>query len=197
MKKAKPRVVSYYLKAVVCTQNLAVTVRALKACILESGLEFNAIAFRGMSGAFVVPMLATRLRKGIIVCRKPSEESHGRAFEGLCIGGNYIIVDDFIGGGTTVRGIIDVVNAHCYGHNQKAKRAMQDPVTASYTSEKDKVLMSPFNPVGIFLYRRRSNEAYNSPFKYEPSHTYGTYAEGVTYSIPVFGCREHGPKDLD
>lgn len=107
---------SSYLKDATDINKLPRVITQLANAILEwqweTGLDYHAIAFRGMSGALVVPMLCRRLNKGMIVCRKESERSHGDLCEGLLIGGNYIIVDDFISCGHTVRGIAETIEKY-------------------------------------------------------------------------------------
>lgn len=73
--------------------------------------KFDAIAFRGFSGSLVGPILAFSLKKKMIIVRKESEPSHGSAIEGAKCD-RYIIVDDFVAGGNTVRTIIAKVKSH-------------------------------------------------------------------------------------
>ncbi len=68
--------------------------------------EFDTIAFRGMSGAMVAPMVAMRLNKGITIIRKGTENSHAPEVTGIFEKGlKYIILDDFISSGNTVLAI--------------------------------------------------------------------------------------------
>lgn len=68
--------------------------------------EFDTIAFRGMSGAMVAPMVAMRLNKGITIIRKQGERSHAPEITGIWENGKrYIILDDFISSGNTVLSI--------------------------------------------------------------------------------------------
>lgn len=71
------------------------------------GLDFNAIAFRGISGALVAPILAFTMKKHIIAVRKVADGTHSAAFvEGvLSFNTKYLIVDDFSSSGETVRAI--------------------------------------------------------------------------------------------
>ena len=70
--------------------------------------DFDALAFRGVSGAIIAPVLALELRKSIIVVRKTAEKSHlwGRTVQGDNNARRYIIVDDFIDSGATVQTIV-------------------------------------------------------------------------------------------
>lgn len=95
--------------------------------------SFDAIAWRGLSGGSIAPVVAHFLNKHTIAVRK-GENSHSRAkFEtsnhlytfGLS---KYVIVDDFVRSGETVRSIIEAVVTqwggiplpaiYCYGDDQ-------------------------------------------------------------------------------
>lgn len=72
------------------------------------GLDFDAIAFTGVSGALVAPALAYNLGKGLIVVRRGPRHS-GWALEGHINASTYIIVDDFLCSGNTVKRIARAV----------------------------------------------------------------------------------------
>lgn len=80
-------------------------VTRVKKAIRRSGIEFEAIAFMGMSGALVAGPLALALQKPLIEVRKDGEVYHG----GWDMHGpaqdlkTYIIVDDVIDTGKTVQ----------------------------------------------------------------------------------------------
>lgn len=102
--------------------------------------EFDAIAFRGLSGALVTIPLAHILKKDIIVVRKPKDDEphHSwRMVEGLEPSGKrIIIVDDFVSTGRTIKAILEEI----------------------------KKISSPGNPckfVGILLYNQ---ETYSEEF---------------------------------
>jgi adenine/guanine phosphoribosyltransferase-like PRPP-binding protein len=96
-----------------------------RARIIEDAMEklepiadtFDAVAFQGMSGAVIAPIIADRLGKGLIFVRKgDSFEELGYNYdrgprhsnlevEGVCGEVRYLIVDDFIAGGNTVQRI--------------------------------------------------------------------------------------------
>jgi hypothetical protein len=88
--------------------------------------KFEAIAIRGYSGSLVGPAVAMRLRKDLIIIRKPSDNSHSPyQVEGVQAG-SYLIVDDQIATGKTINAIKDAVAAwhqpsrlagiYLYGH---------------------------------------------------------------------------------
>ena len=64
--------------------------------------EFDALAFRGMSGALIAPSVALRLNKSMILVRKENDDSHsGMCAEGDKTARTYIIIDDFQSTGYT------------------------------------------------------------------------------------------------
>jgi adenine/guanine phosphoribosyltransferase-like PRPP-binding protein len=66
--------------------------------------RFDAIAYRGMSGALVAPAVALRLKKDLIFVRKNESCHTNMKVEGVeCK--RYVIVDDMVSSGTTVRTI--------------------------------------------------------------------------------------------
>jgi adenine/guanine phosphoribosyltransferase-like PRPP-binding protein len=68
--------------------------------------EFDAIAFRGMSGALISVPLALKMCKTMIMVRKPGDDSHSTFLvEGDTQARKYVIVDDFVATGDTVRTI--------------------------------------------------------------------------------------------
>lgn len=84
-------------------------VRALRT----SALEFDVIVCCGMSGALVAPDVARKLNKKLVIVRK-RDGSHGHDVE-LCFNediGNYVIVDDLIESGKTIKLIRR--RLHCY-----------------------------------------------------------------------------------
>jgi len=77
-----------------------------KAVEILKGLKFDSIAFRGVSGALIAPVLAHALNKNIIVVRKGNQNSHSyRTVEGNFDCKTYVIADDFVDTGRTVKTI--------------------------------------------------------------------------------------------
>lgn len=71
---------------------------------LKRKLPFEAIAFSGTSGAALAYPLSVALKIPVICVRKPNERSHGQDVEGPVMQlGRYLIVDDFVSTGKTVR----------------------------------------------------------------------------------------------
>jgi adenine/guanine phosphoribosyltransferase-like PRPP-binding protein len=106
-----------YLEDVIRTERLRRTVK--RAVKILSRYSFDSIAFQGMSGALIAPVLAIALNKTMIMVRK--ERSHSCRFvEGDCGTRTYIIVDDFIESGKTIKNIYKRVSnfatqARCIG----------------------------------------------------------------------------------
>jgi len=81
--------------------------------------DFDSIACCGVSGLMVVPQIAEILNKNIIVVRKGEQRYSEFFIEGVAPS-NYVIVDDLICSGSTVKSIInnihdDVPRAKCIG----------------------------------------------------------------------------------
>lgn len=71
--------------------------------------DFESIVGRGLSGALVVPMLATALGRSWAIVRKEGEQRHSHdKIEGE-IGETFIFVDDLVASGGTYRAVIDTV----------------------------------------------------------------------------------------
>lgn len=97
-----------YLRCVAMRASLRLTVDFLIALIKESRVEFDTIAFRGFSGGLVAPTIALALDKHILAIRKPKsdENTHSGCYAEGNIGiERYIIIDDFICTGETIRKI--------------------------------------------------------------------------------------------
>jgi adenine/guanine phosphoribosyltransferase-like PRPP-binding protein len=100
------------------------TVRELKK------IEFDVIVVRGVSGLLLGVTLSKRLKKGLVVVRKPNEGTHSTFIcEGTMPtrGNKWIIVDDILVTGNTLRAIFRAL-AYCidgfvgvYLYNDDAK----------------------------------------------------------------------------
>lgn len=90
--------------------------------LVESEIQFDAIAFRGISGAILGPQIAVALDKSMILVRKPNDGSHSLQnaaygtnskltplVEGDINARTYIIVDDFQSSGATAKEIRDEI----------------------------------------------------------------------------------------
>jgi hypothetical protein len=100
--------------------------KRLHACFHKANkalkkVEFDAMAFRGMSGAMFAPILAYQMGKYLLMVRKPGDDTHSRMnVEGYYASKRYVIVDDFTSSGDTLRAIHDAIReevpqAKCVG----------------------------------------------------------------------------------
>jgi adenine/guanine phosphoribosyltransferase-like PRPP-binding protein len=93
------------------------TISSLK----EFDLEYDSIACCGTSGVMIVPFIAEKLNKNIILVRKEDKRYSTYSVEGV-ISRRYIIIDDLICTGATIRHIISTISNY-YKHwvTDKAK----------------------------------------------------------------------------
>lgn len=77
-------------------------------------LKPDVLVGRGVSGVAIVPAIAAGLNLPWVVCRKPSERGHSNlSVEGPRGFSTFLIVDDFIYTGCTVRMIVEDLRAFC------------------------------------------------------------------------------------
>lgn len=83
--------------------------------------DFDSIACRGLSGLLVAPTVAMMMDKTLLVIRKQDEDCHSwRAVEGDANALRYVIIDDLICSGDTVKAILramerERIDAKCIG----------------------------------------------------------------------------------
>lgn len=104
--------VEYFTKAV------PKSVRVLKE--FHKKHPFDAIAFTGCSGAAFAYPLSYRLKIPLICVRKGESSHYSHPLEGFTGAKRYLIVDDFISSGSTVRKIISTIKAHSTAKNPRA-----------------------------------------------------------------------------
>lgn len=76
-------------------------------------IEFDAIAFTGLSGAVLSSVIAMRMNKLLYCVRKENESRHsGQVVEGPSTGLRYVIIDDLVCSGATLRRITTQVSEH-------------------------------------------------------------------------------------
>lgn len=74
---------------------------------------FDAIAFTGLSGSVIAGAVGLAMDKYLYCVRKDGENRHsGYQCEGPGTGLRYVIIDDFISTGSTLRRIRNMVSAH-------------------------------------------------------------------------------------
>lgn len=125
--KTEPKVKAYrvkcasYLKPLFDVKAYPKIVETVAAFIARTPISYEAIAFRGMSGALLVPALCAKLGKPMIMVRKKIkgeyEHTHSAFItEGPTQGLHYIIVDDLIASGSTMNSIIEALpHSKCVG----------------------------------------------------------------------------------
>ena len=89
---------------------IAVEKTIAKARKIYTRTPFDTIAFRGSSGAAMAFPLSLTLQIPCIYVRKPNEQSHGNRIEGPWkVVHTYLIIDDFISEGKTIKAIVDAL----------------------------------------------------------------------------------------
>lgn len=74
---------------------------------LKKKIKFDAIAFRGVSGSGVAFPVSMLMGMPVIYVRKDKEKTHGEKIEATeHVVKRYIVIDDFISSGDTVREIV-------------------------------------------------------------------------------------------
>jgi len=113
VKSCKLKIHSLYLSRLMTPKTLRQTTNKIISTIKKNKIEFDAIAFRGLSGSLVAPIISLDIEKPLIVVRK--DASHGDKIEGYVSADKYIIIDDFIDSGKTIRSILKSIDAMCVG----------------------------------------------------------------------------------
>lgn len=109
-KHTPANIVSHYLGSTLDCNKLNEHVNNIVQTLRPIKKTFDTVAFRGMSGALVAPLVAAKMKKHLIMVRKPGDGSHSQyTVEGNINSQAYIIIDDFISTGNTCRAIIDAI----------------------------------------------------------------------------------------
>jgi phosphoribosylpyrophosphate synthetase len=109
-----------------------------------------------MSGALIAPIVAHELNKPIVLVRKPKEDNHsGYPVEGVEFK-TYIIIDDFIETGATIRSIILALNtASSFKYNNPELKAV---FTYAGTKQSNKRKSITINKHGYTVYSKIREE---------------------------------------
>lgn len=97
---------SDYLSTVLCPSSIKTVVDGCCKRLKPHAAKFQAIAFRGMSGCLVAPWVAAKLKKHMLMVRKGKSHSTNLV-EGELTVDSYIILDDFMDSGNTVKQIVN------------------------------------------------------------------------------------------
>lgn len=124
---------------------------------LRKKTKFEAIAFRGSSGAALAYPISVELGIPLIHIRKVDEDSHGQAVESSNNIKNYIIIDDVICSGSTMNAIIEAMKIQ--------------------ESRVDGIFVTP-KCIGIVLY---SSRKYGRPTFYDDDKKIRIHYWGTTY----------------
>ncbi len=104
-------IVGDYLRHVLSVDNLIRHSQNVVDALKPYSKAFDSIAFRGMSGAIIAPMVAAQLNKDLIMIRKSEDKSHASAtVEGHITTQSYVIIDDFVDSGRTLRLTVQSIN---------------------------------------------------------------------------------------
>lgn len=77
-------------------------------------LKYDTLAFSGMSGALIAPIIAHRLKKDLLMIRKKGDNTHSCLIvEGNVGAQRIVVVDDFINSGHTVGRIVKYIRMCC------------------------------------------------------------------------------------
>lgn len=102
---------SSYLFNVLDRDKRRKSIREICKIIKKEQLEFDTIAFSGMSGSLIAPIIADKLKKQMILVRKGKDDTHSHcSCEGFKDVKRYIIVDDGISTGATLKRIKDRIS---------------------------------------------------------------------------------------
>lgn len=121
-------IVSHYLHPVMGTKKLKNCATMLSQLLQKYKNDFDTIAFCGVSGTMIGPLLSIMMEKKMLAIRKDSSHSMYKV-EGDYSATRYIIVDDFVASGKTVYGIhndiIDSFNTYNQYRNEEGYHESQ------------------------------------------------------------------------
>lgn len=105
----KRKYFSHYLGIIFDNGKYINVIDDLIMAITESKIKYDAIAFRGVSGAAVGFPLSYLLKKPIICLRKAGSSHCPYPYEGVVGVKSYIIVDDFVDTGKSIKDIVEMI----------------------------------------------------------------------------------------
>lgn len=95
--------ITSYLRSSLNSLDRKNVIKKLITNIKRAKLIFDAVAFTGMSGALIAPDIADKLKKQLILVRKKDKKHSCYDVEGYYGGSKYIIIDDGISSGDTIK----------------------------------------------------------------------------------------------
>lgn len=98
-----------YLKGVINPKDRKKKIERIIKMLKPYNDRFTTFAFMGMSGALIAPLLADKMGKDILLVRK-NDKSHSYYNAEGRVDGDYVIIDDLVDSGKTVRKIIDDIS---------------------------------------------------------------------------------------
>jgi len=139
-----------YFSNVINPVTASKTLKRLVFAIKNSNASFDFIAVRGISGALVGSYLTVKLGKPVVVIRKEHDDSHGTSIERdddlVLYASHYIIVDDGISSGRTLREIINQLHTEFCAQIVGVFTYCQSDVASSSLFDSEKI-NSIFNDV--------------------------------------------------
>lgn len=106
--------VSCHMNNLIDPKEYQVTVKRVLDYLYTRRHDFDAIAFRGLSGSLIAPVVAYQLQKKMMAVRKERSPHTSYKIEAAHKAtGRVLILDDFICSGTTIKEIISVVKSEC------------------------------------------------------------------------------------
>jgi adenine/guanine phosphoribosyltransferase-like PRPP-binding protein len=165
-----------HLEPMLTPERARFTVRQVIKMIKARDLKFDTIACRGVSGLLIAPVVAMRLNKTLLVVRKGENTHSTHAVEGDYGAKRYLILDDFIDGGSTVRAIVEGI----YGVSPKArcvgfiayKRLSYLPIPYSFTPSFEAQMKRAWWDLETTYVQRFFPERYNKAVEREQEAQY-------------------------
>lgn len=157
---------SHYLHDALDLKNRERVIAELVNQLTKFGLgKFDTIVFRGMSGALIVPAVADKLGKGMLMIRKQDGNHSMYGIEGNVALESYVIIDDLIVSGGTLNSIMDSVDQglkKISDENELPLRVAECKAIFLYRDSRSSDFMRSFNdqiiPLFGMYYSRPSDE---------------------------------------
>lgn len=177
-----------YLQGVLSGKNLALTAEAITKRLDRTAIFFDALAFRGLSGAVVASAVAMRMGKDLIGVRK-GEDTHscypeveGAPYRSI----RYIILDDQIASGHTLNAIYSAI--------KRAEKAVNENPEDRYPPTVGHDIFV-YTPVAVMLYLYSYREYPAQLLYLESKQCKNTWPENPSQikgpAIPIFTLHDY------